>query len=137
MAGLMKEYQLSVDYCAFMAAILLARHVADKNDTDVQWSALELSEKLNNLPLAHSANFHVDSDDLQHGLSLFQKILNKRGTLLIPVGKEIEPVKGFFDLEASSKTLRIKFLGYNYPPSDETAVELSGRILRIRNDLLP
>lgn len=136
MVGLMKEYQLSVDYCAFMVAILQARHIADKSNTDVQWSALELSEKLNNLPLAHSANFHVDSDALQHGLSLFQKILNKRGTLLIPVGQEIEPVKDFFDLEASSKTLKIKFLGYNNPPSDESAVELSGRILRVRNDLL-
>jgi hypothetical protein len=28
-----------------------------------------------------------------------------------------------FDLEASSKTLKIKVLGYNYPPSDETAVD--------------
>ena len=136
MVGLLKEYQLSVDYCAFMVAILLARHVADRSNSDVQWSASDLSEKLNNLPQAHSANFHVDSNALQHGLSLFQQILNKRGTLLIPVGQEIEPVKDFFDLEASSKTLKIKFLGYIYPPSDETPAELSERILRIRNDLL-
>lgn len=136
MSGKIKEYQLSVDYCAFMVAILLARHVSDISNTAVQWSALELSEKLNILPFAHTANFHVDSNALQHGLSLFQKILNKRGTLLIPVGRELEPVDDFFDLKAAGKTLMIKFLGYNYPPSEETPPELSGRILRIRNDLL-
>jgi hypothetical protein len=71
MSGKIKEYQLSVDYCAFMVAILLARHVSDISNTAVQWSALELSEKLNNLPFALTANFHVDSNALQHGLSLF------------------------------------------------------------------
>ena len=67
--------------------------IADRFNTEVQWSALELSEKLNSLPLAQSANFHVDSNALQHGFSLFQQILNKRGTLLIPVGtiKDISP----------------------------------------------
>jgi hypothetical protein len=75
MVGLMKEYQLSADYRAL--AILLARHTTDKSNTDIQWSAHELSEKLKNLQLAHSANLHVDSDPLQHRLSLFQRILNK------------------------------------------------------------
>ena len=71
MVAELKEYQLSVDYCAFMVAILLARHVADRSNTDVQWSALEVSEILNILPLAESANFHMDSNALQHGFSLF------------------------------------------------------------------
>ena len=31
-----KEYQLAVDYCAFMVAILLARHVADQSNAVVQ-----------------------------------------------------------------------------------------------------
>lgn len=136
MVAELKEYQLSVDYCAFMVAILLARHIADRSNTDVQWSALEVSEKLNILPLAESANFHVDSNALQHGFSLFQQILNKRGTLLIPVGGELEPVNDFFDLKAAGRTLKIKFLRYNYPPSEETPPELLERILRIRNDLL-
>ena len=87
-------------------------------------------------PLAESANFHVDSNALQHGFSLFQQILNKRGTLLIPVGGELEPVNDFFDLKAAGRTLKIKFLRYNYPPSEETPPELLERILRIRNDLL-
>ena len=131
-----KEYQLAVDYCAFMVAILLARHVADESNAVIQWSAAELSEKLNKLPLAQCASYYVDCNALQHGLSFFQRVLNKRGALLIPVGNMIEPVQGFLNLVATSRTLKIKFLGYMQPPFDETSLELSDRILRIRNDLL-
>ena len=74
----MKDYNLSVDYCACMVAILLARHQVDSSNAEMLWSAVKLSEKLNLLPFADTANFYVDSGALQHRLLIFQRLLNKR-----------------------------------------------------------
>lgn len=55
---------------------------------------------------------------------------------MIPASNVSEPVQDFFDLVASTRTLKTKFLGYMHPPLDEAPMELSDRILKIRNDLL-
>ena len=75
-----KEYQLAVDYCAFMVAILLARHVADERNAVVQWSAAELSEKLNKLPLAQCASYYVDCNAPAWIISFSKSIEQKRST---------------------------------------------------------
>jgi hypothetical protein len=64
MKGKVKEYLLSVDYCAFMLAILLVRHEVDNGNREKQWSAAEISEELNNLPDSETMNFHVDTNAL-------------------------------------------------------------------------
>lgn len=61
------EYRPSVDYCAFMVAILLARHGVNKENSEKQWSGAEISEELNDLPYSSSADFYVDSEARQHG----------------------------------------------------------------------
>lgn len=130
------EYRPSVDYCAFMVAILLARHEVNKENSEKQWSGAEISEELNDLPYSSSADFYVDSEALQHGLSLFQRQLNKRGLIAVPVVYESEKPRDFFDLVAAQRSIEVKFLGYNKPPDDESEYNLLSRILTIRNSLL-
>ena len=136
MKAAVKEYNIQVDYCACMVAILLARHQVDSSNANIVWSAVNLSEKLNLLPFSETANFYVDSDALQHGMSIFQRILNKRGLLIVPEGLEIQPVKDFFDLKAAQRVVKVKFLGYSSTPEDETASDLLDRIRSIRDELL-
>ena len=57
MKGPTHNYQLSVDYCAFMVAILLGRHEVNIGNYDIKWSADELAPKLNSLPYAKTANY--------------------------------------------------------------------------------
>ena len=136
MKGEAHEYRLSVDYCAFMVAILLARHEVNRENSEKQWSGAEMSEKLNNLPYSSTADFYVDSEALQHGLSIFQKQLNKRGLIAVPVAYNREHLRDFFDLVAAQRLIQIKFLGYNESPEGESECDLLSRILAIRNDLL-
>ena len=130
------ECRLSVDYCAFMVAILLARHEVNRENSEKQWSGAEISEKLNDLPYSSTANFYVDSEALQHGLSIFQKQLNRRGLIAVPIAYDRKQLRDFFDLVAAQRLIQIKFLGYNESPEDESECDLLSRILAIRNDLL-
>ena len=136
MKAAVKEYNIQVDYCAYMVAILLARHQVDSSNANIVWSAVNISENLNLLPYSETANFYVDSDALQHGMSIFQRILNKRVMLIVPEGLESQPVKDFFDLKAAQRVVKVKFLGYSSTPEDETVSELLGRIRSIRDELL-
>lgn len=111
MKAKLKDYQFSVVYCACMVAILLARHTVDRTNAEVNWSAAKMSENLNRLPLSGSASFYVDADGLQHGMSIFQKLLNRRGLLVVPTGYDIKVVRDFFDLEGAQRTVKVKFLG--------------------------
>ena len=132
----MKEYLLSVDYCAFMVGILLARHEVDKSNSEKQWSAAEFSQELNKLPYATTGNFHVDSDALQHGVNIFRRHFRNRRLLAVRMGSESIGVQDFFDLVGATRMIEIKFLGYQKSPEHKSESDLLRRILAIRNDLL-
>ena len=76
---ILKEYEAVIDYCAFMVAIVLVRHVVDPSNQRYQWSAEELSSSLNLLPYATSVNLRVHSLALKHGMCLFSRSLASRG----------------------------------------------------------
>jgi hypothetical protein len=136
MKGRVKEYLLSVDYCAFMVAILLARHEVNNNNSEKQWSAAEISEELNNLPYSETTNFHVDTDALQHGMSIFQRQLRSRGLLAVTMCSDALGVRDFYDLVGATRMIEIKFVGYQRSPEHETESDLLSRIFAIRTDLL-
>ena len=131
-----KEYLLSVDYCAFMVAILLARHEVNKSNSEKQWSSAEISEELNNLAYGATTNFHVDNVALQHGMSIFQKQLRNRGLLAVTMGSDALGVRDFYDLVGATRIIEIKFVGYQKFPEHETESDLLCRILAIRTELL-
>ena len=75
----MKQYDLPTEYCAFMVAIVLSKIIICDQDIGLQWQAEELTDVLNELPYSSSADFHVDSTALKHGLCLFKKFIQNRG----------------------------------------------------------
>lgn len=135
MKATVKEYNLPVDYCACMVAILLARQQVDSSNAEMLRSAVKLSDKLNLLPFADTANFYVDSDALQHGLSIFQRLMDERGLLVVPESLEAETVRNFFHLKFAQGVVKVKFLGYVSSPENETASDLLGRMRSIRDGL--
>ena len=64
-----KDYVLFVDYCAFMVAIMIARHTVNNFNLRIQWSAKELSENLNSLTHTQSANFLLNQRELLYSTS--------------------------------------------------------------------
>ena len=136
MKGKVKEYLLFIDYCAFMVAILLARHEVNNKNSEKQWSSAEISEELNNLAYGATTNFHVDTVALQHGMSIFQKQLRNRGLLAVTMGSDALGVRDFYDLVGATRMIEIKFVGYQKSPEHETESDLLCRILAIRTDLL-
>lgn len=122
-----------------MVANVLVRY--DPNDTrsDVQWTASELAEKMNKLrPTPDQiADFYVDPIALSHGLSLFQKQLNKLGLQAMIVSTMSKSIPDFFDLTGAQRTIEIVFSNYqNYCPENEQLKDLVGRMVIIRNSLL-
>ena len=67
---------------------------------------------------------------------MFQRQLNRRGLIAVPIAYERNELRNFFDLVAAQRSIQIKFLGYNKPPEEESECDLLSRILAIRNDLL-
>jgi hypothetical protein len=130
-----KEYLLSVDYCAFMMAILLARHAVN-NNSEKQWSAAKIRGEFNNLPYSERTNFHVDTDALQLGMSIFQRQLRSRGLLAMTMGSDALGERDFYDLVGATRMIEIKFVGHQRSPEHETESYLLCRILAIRTDLL-
>ena len=118
-----------------MVGILLARHEVNKSNSEKQWSAAEISQELNNLPYAATANFHVDSDALQHGMNIFQRQFRNRGVLTVKMGSETIGVQDFFDLVGATRMIELKFLGYQQSPEHESESDLLRRIIAIQNDL--
>ena len=51
-----KEYELVIDYCAFMVAIVLARHVVTLSNSNVQWTAEDLAQAMNKLDYSLTPN---------------------------------------------------------------------------------
>ena len=54
-----KEYELVVDYCAFMVAIVLARHTVKLENINDQYSAENLAATLNILQYSETPNLRV------------------------------------------------------------------------------
>ena len=131
-----KDYVLSVDYCAFMVAIMIARHTVNNFNLRIQWSAEELSENLNSLTHTQSANFFVHPHALKHGLTIFQKQINKRGMLAIPDATLSKAVPEFFDQNSILRSVEVRFVGYYEAPENESEKVLLDRIKGIRDDLL-
>jgi hypothetical protein len=67
MKVILKYYSLTVDYCAFMLAIVIVCHSVDNVNANYQWSAEEMSKILNDLPRAKHPNYHVNPVALKQG----------------------------------------------------------------------
>ena len=120
-----------------MVASILARYDSKLIGNDIQWTASELCEKLNkSLPKnsATKADLFVDTVALSHGLSLFQKQLNKMGLDAIIVSTKSKSVPDNFDLTGAQRTIEIKISNYDNSgrPELEPFADLMARRRRFR-----
>ena len=104
---------------------------------EVQWTATDISEILNKQPSSQSADLYVNCAALSHGLSLFQKQLNKMGLVAVPVATLSKAIPDFFDLIGAQRIIEVRFSSYsNNPPKNESISNLIERMVAIRNSLL-
>ena len=136
MKGKVKEYELIIDYCAFMVAIVLARHEVTLENVNVQWSAEKLSESLNKLQYSETPNLRVHSLALKHGIQIFTRCLSKRGHRTVLMLQKEKARFEYFTLKASLKSTEVIFASLNNPAVIESHDSVMERVLLIRNDLM-
>ena len=133
-AAKLKGYEVVVDYCACMLAIVVARHIVDVHNVNVQWSASQLERSLNDTTLGCNPNFSIDGLALSHGFLMFRKDLIRRGLSVIDIFQEEKCVPSYHDLKFSRMSIEIKFNAYHVPHLIEA--DLLSYILLLRNDIL-
>jgi hypothetical protein len=94
---------LSVEYCAFMIAIMVERCRYTKLQSVLQSSPAEVAQTLNSLPGGSNREFHVDADALHQGVHHFKRFLASRGISVIEMYGEQDQLKEYNDLGAHSK----------------------------------
>ena len=120
-----------------MVSNILVRFEERLFSSEIQWTATEISEILNKEPSSQSADLHVNCAALSHGLSLFQKQLNKMGLVAVPVATLSKATPDFFDLIGAQRSIELKFSSYsNNPPEKESFTNLMKRMIVIRDFLL-
>ena len=105
----LKDYDLVIDYAAFMLAIVFARHLVDHSNVQFQWSAETLSENMKKLEFGSCANFAVNSTALSHGFHLFGTPIKDRGIERVIVQREGSAIPKYFTLDGHSISHEIKF----------------------------
>jgi hypothetical protein len=130
----MKEYEVVVVYCANMVAIAIVRHMVEVNNVNVQWSACQLEQSLNDSSLGKNPDFYCDGLALSHEFLMFRKDLVRHGLSVIEIFQEDKCVPSFHDMKFSRMSIEIKFNSYRVPHLVE--VDLLSSIVLLRNDIL-
>ena len=136
MKGAIKEYNLTVDYCAFMIAIVITCHKVDAASSNTQLSGEELAEKLNLSPQAQQPNFHVNPLALKQGLVLFQRYLHKWGNSTVVLYQEEKTTLEYFNVGEILRSVEVKFATYQNLGSERSDDDTLKLIVIIRNKLL-
>ena len=131
-----KEYELVIDYCAFMVAIVIARHVVTLGNIREQWSAEQLAASLNVLQYSETPNLRVHCVALKHGLQIFTRGISKRGlTTVLMLHVDKGPLE-YFTLAASGRSTEIIFTSLHNPTTDESHDSVMSRVAIIRDELM-
>lgn len=136
MKAVIKAYSLTVDYCAFMIAIVVVCHSVNAGNSNYQWSAEEIAEILNKMPRAVHPNYHVSPVGLKQGLIIFKRHLSKWGITSIEMYQEDKKSGEFFDLGESRRSVEMKFGTYRCLNEEQSDSEVLDEILKVRDKLL-
>lgn len=131
-----KDYELVIDYCAFMVAIILGRHAVTPENVNKQWSAEKLAASLNTIPYSDTPNLRVHALALTHGMQIFHKRISKRGHTAVPPLRLGKALQEYFTLKTSIRSTEIVFASMNNPSVTESVDSVMSRVLIIRNELL-
>jgi hypothetical protein len=130
-----KDYSITVDYCAFLLAIVIVCHSVNPVNTNYLWSAEEISQTLNDLPRAEHPNFHVNPVALRQGLLLFRRHFHKWGISTVEMYQEEKKTLKFFDLEESRRSIEMKFGTYHAVDQETDERDVLSMILTVRDKL--
>ena len=131
-----KEYELVIDYCAFMVAIVIARHVVNLANIHEQWSADQLAASLNILQYSETPNLRVHCLALKHGLQIFTRSISRGGhTTVLMLHVDRGPIE-YFTLEASRRSTEVIFASLYDPLFDESQDIVMSRVAIIRDELM-
>ena len=136
MKALIKDYNTTIDYCAFMVAIVIICHEVNATNARLQWSAEELTGILNALPRAQHAHFHANPLALKQGLLLFKRCIVKWGISAIDIYQEDKRTLEFFDRGESRRSVEVKFGTYQSSSGDLEDGDILLQISNIRAKLL-
>lgn len=95
--------------------VTIVRHMVDVHNVNVQWSALQLEQYLNDTPLGQNPNFYIDGLALSHGFLLFKKDLARRGINVIEIFQEEKFVPCYHNMKWCRMSIEIKFTAYHTP----------------------
>ena len=136
MKPVIKDYNLTIDYCALMVAIVIIFHEVNAANASLQWCAEELAGILNALPRAQHANFHVNPLALKQGLLLFKRYLIKWGITAIDMYQEEKRSLEFFDRGESRRSVEVKFGMYQSMSESTDDSDILTQVSKIRDKLL-
>jgi hypothetical protein len=139
MKAMEKEYELVIDYCAFMVAIVLARHVVTVANIKDQWTAEQLALSLNKLDYSNTPNLRVHTLALKHGLGLFKTLISKSdgySNTVVPMNYKAKGSLEYFTLAASKRTFEVIFGSVSSPRAIESQENLMCRVSNIRDQLM-
>lgn len=136
MKGKPKEYELVIDYSAFMVAIVLVRHEVSVKNIKDQWSAEMLAASLNTLQYSDTPNLRIHSLALKHGMQIFRQCISKRGHTAVLMLHQDKGPSEYFTLEASARSTEVIFASLNSPLVTESQESLMSRVVVIRDDLM-
>lgn len=125
-----------IDYCAFMVAIILARHVVTPENVNKQWSAEKLAASLNTLPYSDTPNLRVHALALTHGMHIFNQRISNRGHTAVTSSRLGNALQEYFALMTSIRSTEIVFASTNNPSVTESVDSVMSRVPIIRNELL-
>ena len=134
-----KEYELVIDYCAFMVAIVLARHVVTESNIKQQWTAEQLALSLNKLDYSNTPNLRVHSLALKHSMDIFKTLIAKTdsyGHTAVPMFHRAKRTSKYFTLAPARRSYEIIFGSVSSPRDIESQESVMCRVLSIRDKLM-
>ena len=136
MKSIVKDYNLTIDYCAFMVAIVIICQEVNSTNARLQWCAEELAGITNALPRAQHADFHVNPLALKQELLLFKRYLTVWGISAMEIYQEDRRTLDFFHRGESRRSVELKFGTYQSLNEEKSNSEVLNEIMKMRDKLL-
>jgi hypothetical protein len=134
MSETLSEAGLSLEYCAYMVAIMIERCRNDKFPSILQTSPAEIAATLNSLPGGSHQEFNIDAEALHQGVHHFKRFLISRGFSVIEMYGEGDRMKGFYDLGFHSKKgYHLKFPQFRMQEDMRSTHEISDAVVICRD----
>ena len=94
---------LTVEFCGLQVATLLERCRIEKFNTNLQFSPLQISYILIELPSGKNQELHVYAEAVHHGIHLLKKMLVHRSFTVVVMNGESDRLAKYYELKGNAK----------------------------------